>query len=150
MPTPDAFATSRDRLIAWWRRQFAIESFSDPMTAKNRAAYDRMVKFAREAIAWCRAERLNPVFVYPPASACFDGVFPEGFFRACVLDFVRDVAPDVPFFDYRSTPELRADRNFADALFLNRTGSVRLTALTIRDVRKAFANCPATGHLPVR
>lgn len=135
-PPAATFTRSRDELIACWKRQFAIVDFADPMTERNRAAFAGMVAFARTAIAWCRAERLRPVFVYPPMAKCFDGVFPESFFKAYVLDFARDAAPDVPFFDYRMTPELRDDANFANALFLNRTGRARLTERTMRDILK--------------
>ena len=105
------------------------------MTERNRAAYVKMVAFAREALAWCRAEGLRPVFVFPPMATCFDGVFPESFERAYIRDYLRDIGPDVPFLDYRNVPELRGDGNFANSLFLNRTGCAKLTARVIRDVR---------------
>lgn len=53
-------------LVDGWKREFSIRDFADPMTETNREAYWKMVAFAKESIAWCRRERLVPVFVLPP------------------------------------------------------------------------------------
>ena len=137
---PDAAALEgfRRQLIDGWKGEFAIRDFADPMTEANRAAYRKMVAFARASVAWCRRERLVPVFVLPPAAKCFDDVFPDGFVRAYVADFVRDVGGDVPFFNYWRSLEFRDDRLFANALFLNKSGRIRLTARTIADIRRHF------------
>lgn len=133
-PSEKQFVDSRESLIKCWKDQFEIADFNDPMTARNRASYVKMVAFARESIAWCRAEGLRPVFVYPPMAKCFDGVFPEKFERVYIRDFLRDVGLDVPFFDYRNDPAFRDDGNFANSLFLNRTGCAKLTAMVMHDV----------------
>ena len=135
-PSEKAMVNSREGLIKCWKDQFAIADFDDPMTARNRAAYVKMVAFARESIAWCRAEGLRPVFVYPPMAKCFDGVFSENFERAYIRDYLRDVGQDVPFFDYRQDPAFRDDGNYANSLFLNRTGCAKLTVKVMHDVSR--------------
>ena len=125
----------RDLLDRGWKREFTIRDYADPMTASNRASYVRMVETGRAFLAWCRAEKLKPVLVYPPAAKCFDTLFPDSFMQAYVYDFVRDIgAGDVPFYDYWKDPAFRDNRLWATSLFFNKTGRKLFTERVCRDV----------------
>lgn len=136
---PDAAALGgfRDMLDRGWKGEFAIRDYADEMSSVNRESYRINVGKFREFFAWCRSEKLRPVVVNPPASRCFDGLFPASFMKAYVYDFIAEVKPaDVPFIDYWNADELRADRNFANALFMNRTGRTLFTKRVMADVQK--------------
>jgi len=139
---PDASALEgfRDSLDKGWRREFKIGDYADAMTAANRRSYREMVAVMRGLLAWCRSEGLRPVLVYPPAAKVFDGLFPDSFRTAYILDYVRDVSEGkVMFLDYWKSPEFRDDALFANALMLNATGRKKFTAAVIARVDEAKA-----------
>ena len=127
----------RDMLDRCWKGEFAIRDFADPMTPTNRASYALAVPKMREFIDWCKAEKLKPVLVYPPAAKCFDTLFPASFMKTYVYDFVRDLGEkDVPFFDYWKDPAFRKNRLWATSLFLNKTGRKLFTERVMKDIKK--------------
>ena len=136
-PTEAELVKFRDMLDACWKREFSIKDFGDPMTPTNRASYKLMLGTTRDFIAWCKAEKLKPVFVYPPAAKCFDTLFPDSFMKAYVYDFLKDLdAKDVPFIDYWKDPAFRENRLWATSLFLNKTGRKLFTERVMKDIKK--------------
>jgi len=119
----------RKTLDTVWKREFQIGDFSDPMTEENRRSYREMVTVMRDLLAWCEAEGLKPVLLYPPAAKVMDEEFPDSFRKAYVLDYVRDVTQGRhPFLDYWKSPNYRDDALYANALMLNKTGRKKFTA----------------------
>lgn len=138
-PSEAELVKFRDFLDGIWKREFSIRDYADDMTATNRAAYTEMVEFMKEFIGWCRKEKLNPIFVLPPAAKCFDTLFPDSFLKAYIYDYVKDVGGDVPFFDYWKSPDFRSNRLYANALFLNRTGRKAFTARVMADIKAGIS-----------
>ena len=128
--------TDAKRRINSWKKQFLIESFSDPLSEEHLNAIKYNVNLLYEIIEFCRERSLKPVLGIMPATKTLKEHIPEDFMQRAFYDAVEKVKEDtgILFLDYYRSTEFENDDLYLDSFLMNKKGRELFTQRMLTDL----------------
>lgn len=130
-------AQDADNWIKNWMFEFSINSFSDPLSLKNKDGIKDAIQILNDMISFCCERNVRPVIVIPPIFNTLSQKFTSDIRKLIIEPLIEGLNnKDVYYFNYMDDPDFTNDLNlFQNSFLLNKKGAKLFTKKILKDLK---------------